>query len=238
MKDIVMVKENRMAFEDLSEVLAYDADSGVFTWKKDVSSRIKTGCRAGTFLRLQNGKDYLSITYRGRKLSAAQTAWLLHYGEWPDRSVFFIDEDTTNLRISNLKLADHKAIRVRQEDGSVKYKMSADQVRHYGLARNYGITLTEYAQMFANQGGVCAICGKPETHKIPGRKRSDGESRPIRDLSVDHCHKTGAVRELLCNACNHVLGAAKDDPEILRKAADYIERHAGDKEQPQGPRPL
>lgn len=219
-----MVKENGLTFEDLSEVLAYDAASGAFTWKKTVSSRIKAGHRAGTFLRLQNGKDYLSITYHGRKLSGAQLAWLLHYGEWPDRSVFFIDEDTTNLRIKNLKMADHKAERVIREDGSVGYKMTAEQARHYGLARNYGISLTEYADMYAKQGGVCAICGKPETHKVPGRKRSDGEVRH-RDLSVDHCHGTGAVRELLCNACNHVLGSANDDPEILMAAAEYLKRH-------------
>lgn len=228
MKGFAMVKDNGLTLEELSEVLTFDAGSGVFTWKVDVSSRIKKGHRAGTFLRLQNGKDYLSVTYRGRKLSGAQLAWLLHYGEWPDRSVFFIDGDTTNLRISNLKMADHKSIRVRQDDGSIKYKMSTNQVRHYGLMRSYNLTLTEYALMFAKQNGVCAICGNPETHKVPGRKRSDGDGKTVRDLSVDHCHETGRVRELLCNACNHVLGAAKDDPEILRKAADYIDRHKAD----------
>lgn len=219
-----MVKAIDLTFDELSEVLDYDAASGGFTWKKTTSTRAKKGQRAGVWQKMQNGKDYYSITYRGRKLAGAQIAWLLHYGEWPDRSVYYIDGDTTNLRISNLKMADHKAVRVRQDDGSIKYKMSAEQARHYGLARNYGITLTEYAEMFAKQGGVCAICGKPETHKVPGRKRGDGEVR-YRDLSVDHCHDSGAIRELLCNACNHVLGSANDDPEILRKAADYIERH-------------
>jgi hypothetical protein len=173
---------------------------------------------------MQNGKDYYSITYRGQKMSGARAAWLLHYGEWPDRSVFYVDGDSLNLRIANLKLADHKAERVPQEDGSVKYKMTAGQARHYGLVRNYNISLTEYAQMFADQNGVCAICEQPERAKLPGRKTAETENR-MRDLSVDHDHKTGTVRQLLCNSCNHVLGAAKDDPNILLAAADYLRRH-------------
>ena len=219
-----MVKKVNLTFDDLSEVLDYDPASGVFTWRVTTSSRAKKGQRAGVVQRMQNGKDYYSITYRGRKLSGAQIAWLLTHGEWPDTSVFFVDEDPTNLRISNLKLAAHKSERVVREDGSVAYKMTAAQARHYGLNRNYGITLTEYAEMYAKQGGVCAICKRPETHKVPGRKTKATEGR-VRDLSVDHCHGSGGVRELLCNDCNHMLGSAKDNPETLRAAADYLERH-------------
>ena len=219
-----MVKEVKVAFSDLDPVLAYCPDTGSFTWKQTVSSRAKSGSPAGTWLTLQNGRDYLSITFAGRKLSAAQVAWLLYYGEWPDRSVFYIDGNTRNLRISNLKLADHKAIRITKDDGSKGYRMSPGQVRHYGLQRNYGITLTQYSEMYNAQGGVCAICGKPETARIPGRKTKTCDSG-VRDLSVDHCHQTGAIRGLLCNACNHILGEAKDDPTILRKAADYLDKH-------------
>lgn len=223
-KGIAMVKSAKLTFDELAEVLSYDPDTGIFTWRVSVGSRVRAGARAGVKQMMQNGKEYWSVTYRGQKLSGAQLAWLLYNREWPDRSVFFIDENPTNLRISNLKLADHKAIRVRQEDGSVKYKMSAEQVRHYGLARNYNLTMTEYSQMFAKQGGVCAICQKPETAKLPGRKTDTTEVR-VRDLSVDHCHKTGKVRALLCNACNHILGEAKDDPTVLRAAADYLDKH-------------
>jgi hypothetical protein len=224
MRKGIMVKKSPLTFDDLSEALSYDPDTGNFFWKKTVSTKMKAGSRAGVKQRMQNGKDYWSITYRGRKLSGAQLAWLLQTGEWPDRSVFFIDEDPTNLRFSNLKLAEHKAVRIQQEDGSVKYKMSAEQARHYGLVRYYNIGLTEYAQMFADQGGVCGICKKPEAAKLPGRKTGLTESR-VRDLSVDHCHKTGKIRELLCNSCNHILGEAKDDPQVLRAAADYLDKH-------------
>jgi len=219
-----MVKSVEIGFEELSSVFSYDPNEGAFTWKVTTSPKAKAGQRAGVWQRMQNGKDYYSITYKGRKMSGAQAAWFLHYGKWPDRSVFFIDENPMNLRISNLKLADHKAIRIVREDGSTGYKMTTEQARHYGLVRNYNISLTEYAQMFADQNGVCAICNQPETAKLPGRKTESTESR-VRDLSVDHDHETGKVRELLCNSCNHLLGAAKDNPEILEAAAAYIRRH-------------
>ena len=224
-----MVKPVKFTFEEMSGVIHYDAEEGEFSWKVTTSSRGKAGGRAGVWLRLQNGKDYYCITYKGRKMSGAQVAWLLHYGEWPDRTVFYIDGNTRNLAIANLKLAEHKAIKITDADGKSRYKMTEEQVRHYGLRRHYDLSLTEYAQMFAAQGGVCAICKKPETAKLPGRKTESSENR-TRDLSVDHCHKTGRVRQLLCNACNHILGEAKDDPEVLSAAAEYLKRHLSETE--------
>lgn len=221
-----MVKSVNFTFQEMANILNYDADTGAFTWKVSINSRAKAGQRAGVKQRMHNGKDYYSITYKGRKLAGSQVAWLLHYGEWPDRSIFFIDANPMNLQISNLKIADHKAFRVVKEDGSIGYKMTNEQSRHYGLVRNYNISLTEYAQMFASQNGVCAICNQPETGKIPSRKSDQSASR-VRDLSVDHCHKTGKIRQLLCNSCNHMLGEAKDNEEILLAAADYLRKHSG-----------
>lgn len=217
-----MVKNVELTFECLSDVLSYDAESGSFTWRVSINSRAKQGHRAGVWQRMQNGKDYYSITYRGRKLSGAQVAWLLHYGEWPDRSVFFIDGDTKNLKISNLKLAEFKAERVEKEDGSTRYKMSKNQQRHYGLMRYYGISISEYAEMYRKQDGKCAICHHPET-----TKDHRGE---LRVLAVDHCHDTGAVRELLCYSCNSMLGQAKDKVEVLLAGAEYIKKHSANKD--------
>lgn len=67
----------------------------------------------------------------------------------------------------------------------------------------------EYASRLTAQGGVCAIC-----------KRPDGRL----SLARDHCHRTGAWRGLLCGRCNKGLGLFKDSPELLRVAALYIER--------------
>lgn len=74
---------------------------------------------------------------------------------------------------------------------------------------NFGITWDEYESLLADQNFRCAICGgKPRKHA----------------LAVDHDHRTGEIRGLLCSRCNHrLLGAANDDPARLRKAADYLE---------------
>jgi hypothetical protein len=63
-----------------------------------------------------------------------------------------------------------------------------------------------------SQNGVCAICGSP-----PTGTRSHGL------LAIDHCHDTLKIRGLLCNNCNNGLGRFKDNPDSLRKAADYLE---------------
>jgi hypothetical protein len=69
-----------------------------------------------------------------------------------------------------------------------------ERVRIY--KKLYGITIEDYNRMFAEQDGKCAICKSDESIK--------GEIRQF--FTVDHCHKTGVVRGLLCIACNSLLG--------------------------------
>jgi len=77
--------------------------------------------------------------------------------------------------------------------------------------RKYGITLDIYNEMAKAQDYKCKICSTAK----PGTR--------VNRFSVDHCHKTGIVRGLLCGACNRALGQFKDSPEFLRNAADYLE---------------
>lgn len=91
-------------------------------------------------------------------------------------------------------------------------KADLDKARDNMLRASYGITLEIYNEMLRSQEGVCAICR--------GRQQKD------KALCVDHCHKTGKVRGLLCNACNSMLGFAKDKRARLRAAAAYLEEHA------------
>jgi hypothetical protein len=84
----------------------------------------------------------------------------------------------------------------------------------------HGITLDEYNKKKEEQKDLCASCGKPEVAKIWKNQKLG-----IKRLSVDHCHTTGKIRDLLCQQCNMALGALREDPIIIRKLADYIERH-------------
>lgn len=80
----------------------------------------------------------------------------------------------------------------------------------------YGLTVDDYDRMLAEQGGVCKLCGQP-----PNPEGIRASSK----LHADHDHESGVVRDLLCTTCNRGLGYFKDDPVLLRAAAEYIERH-------------
>jgi hypothetical protein len=98
--------------------------------------------------------------------------------------------------------ADHP-----QEIAEHKHK-SAQSHNHWTLQTRYGITEDEYQEMYQRQNGLCAACNKPSTGK--------------RRLHVDHDHETGAVRGLLCQGCNTVLGMAHDDVDRLMSLAAYL----------------
>lgn len=67
---------------------------------------------------------------------------------------------------------------------------------------HYGLTFEEHKILFSDP--FCRICGREGHH-------------------IDHDHKTGKVRGLLCRACNPAIGAMQDNPELLRRAALYVE---------------
>lgn len=91
------------------------------------------------------------------------------------------------------------------------------RTRRSKLKTQYGITLDDYERMLASQNGVCAICRKREVSIDP-------QGGKVKSLAVDHCHATGKVRGLLCNACNGGLARFRDNAMALRVAADYLER--------------
>jgi hypothetical protein len=83
------------------------------------------------------------------------------------------------------------------------------------LRRTYHISAAEYDELFARQNGGCAICGERQRSRKP-----DGEPRL---LHVDHDHRTGQVRALLCSGCNGGLGGFRDRIELLTKAIAYLQ---------------
>lgn len=72
--------------------------------------------------------------------------------------------------------------------------------------------------MLAGQQGVCAICEKPETTR--------GRGGATRRLAVDHDHRTGVVRQLLCHRCNLVTWAVEENPALLDAVRAYLLRHS------------
>jgi len=115
--------------------------------------------------------------------------------------------------------ARHKAYQQKRRPANNEYwkKRYADNPRKSkdaNLKNSYGISIEEYEIMFEKQGGRCAICGK---HQSELTKR----------LFVDHDHKTGQVRGLLCANCNAGLGHFYDDRGIMFHAIVYI-AHKGD----------
>lgn len=89
--------------------------------------------------------------------------------------------------------------------------------RNLNFKREYGISLEEYDDMLFKQSGQCLICGDSQNLNV-----IDYRSGKNRRLAVDHCHKTGKVRGLLCDWCNRALGFLRDDPELFEKAAEYL----------------
>lgn len=83
-------------------------------------------------------------------------------------------------------------------------------LRNWSLKNKYGITIQQYEELFDAQDGVCAICRKPQSD---GRKKM---------LAVDHDHKTGVVRGLLCSPCNLGLGIVGDDIAGLEAVIVYL----------------
>lgn len=110
--------------------------------------------------------------------------------------------------------AENKAERARKQRA---YNPRA--AKNTDLKKMYGVTIGDFDRMAHEQDYCCSICGARES-------AVDKFGLPRR-LAVDHCHNTGKVRALLCTNCNKSLGGFKDNPQLLRIAADYLDRHRG-----------
>lgn len=99
-----------------------------------------------------------------------------------------------------------------QQDNSERYSQYVQQqsgneeVNFRRRARNYGLTPEELQKLLDDADGKCEICEQP----------------PTRWLVVDHCHKGGNVRGILCEQCNQALGLFKDNPEVMQRAINYL----------------
>jgi hypothetical protein len=88
-------------------------------------------------------------------------------------------------------------------------RKNPEKMRNSHLKRMYGLDQDRYDQLLAGQNGSCWICHNPP----------DG-----RPLGVDHDHKTGEVRGLLCITCNTGLGGFKDSIQLMERAILYLSK--------------
>lgn len=217
----VSMKYEHLTLDRLKKVVSYDPITGVFVWKvrPHNKSRKRIGDQAGS--PKATGHRYIGID--GRTYLCSQLAWFYVTGEWARGRIGVKNEKPDDLRFDNLFA--YQSIGGRYEmtlEGRAKYRRDHKDAlphvhRSYAWKRLYGIDAETYQRMFAEQGGNCAICKGPERARTP-----EGE---LKWLTVDHDHKTGAVRALLCSYCNHTLGHAQDSPERLEAAAAYLREH-------------
>lgn len=110
-----------------------------------------------------------------------------------------------NAKKRQAKMKDNYKQRIARNPGKAK----ADSRRHR-LKSVYGITPQQYDDLLKKQQKRCAICRCAE-------KRGE-------NFAVDHCHKTGKVRGLLCRSCNLALGLVSDSTATLKSAIKYLAR--------------
>lgn len=211
-------KVPHLTHDQVRSALDYNPATGAFVWKISPAKNVKVGSVAGG---VGDSRGYRYIRLDGCEVTDARLAWFYMTGEWPERRVRFKNGNPSDCRFENLTLFngiagefDHKS-----QEGRIAYqreyrRKTPEIQKARALRDSFGISLEEYEKMLSEQNGVCAICIKPETHKRNGK---------LKALAVDHNHKTGAIRGLLCSDCNTGIGKLKDDPEVLRSAIRYLE---------------
>jgi hypothetical protein len=101
----------------------------------------------------------------------------------------------------------------KKEWGQRRPYNSAKQRNSY-LRKAYGLTFAQYDEMYNSQDGKCLICNKTLESSKGGRS-----------VHIDHDHKTGKIRGLLCQHCNNMLGHAFDNTDVLSSAIAYLNHH-------------
>lgn len=131
-------------------------------------------------------------------------AWIREYNKSPDGKKVRADWRKRNEKRIKEWQKIYKNDPEKREQRKVYHKQ-------YWL-KQYGLTVEDYDKLFEDQNGRCAIC------------KSDSFDKRRKALAVDHDHVTNKIRGLLCRRCNQAIGAFQDNPDLLRKAATYLEK--------------
>ena len=210
-------KTPNLTHEQVREALDYNPATGVFVWKISPAKNVKIGAVAGGNNKA-NGYRYIRLY--GEEVTAARLALFYMTGKWPEGRVQSKNGDVDDCSFDNLTVAQRLEgdFDYRTQSGRIRYyreyrRKSPERERQTHLRVKFDLSLDDYDLMLAAQNGVCAICKQPETHLRNGK---------LKALAVDHDHKTGKIRGLLCSDCNTGIGKLKDSIDVLTSAVQYL----------------
>lgn len=113
------------------------------------------------------------------------------------------NRDKVNAKRRQSQAAPEVRARLAQRQRE-KRRQDPERFRDHDRKKLYGISRAEWERLLQEQGGRCAVCFR----EAP--------------LAVDHCHKTGKVRGLLCRSCNCAIGLFHEDTERMAQAVTYL----------------
>lgn len=129
------------------------------------------------------------------------------------------NRELTRQRTKERYRKNSAAIKAKVHKWRKEHPEHTAQMQRVCKLRSYGLTIQNYNEMLESQNNCCAICSSLDTRTKRSAHLTDSY------YVVDHDHKTGLVRGLLCGHCNTALGLFNDSVENLRKAIEYLERH-------------
>lgn len=139
-------------------------------------------------------------------------------------SEFYVRKDPTRAKYQKCKPCileerrrDYHKDKTKYQEQAKRYRLKNPLAkRNTKLKQAYGIGIEEYEAILKSQGGVCAGCKRNVTWKRCGKTMP---------MNIDHCHKTGQIRGILCLHCNRGLGCAEDNIQILKNWINYLEKY-------------
>lgn len=139
------------------------------------------------------------------------------------RKHYYAHHEEIKARRAKLRAQNKEVVNARKREHRARLKAAGiyptrkgrvydpTKEHEYWIRRRFGLSPTEYKRLLALQGGGCAICGAETS--VNGQR-----------LAVDHDHTTGAIRGLLCRSCNLGIGYFRDNPDLLARAVEYLNR--------------
>lgn len=175
-------------------------------WKFLTEFSKDSGNKDGLYTWCKQCVKELSIKNRDKRNKKAK--------EWRENNKEYVQKYSKNYEQTHKKERNKQKRKRRKEN----YEYYKDK----DLRRTHNISLKVYKKILDEQNNVCAICKLPESiiNTVSGKKL---------DLAVDHNHKTGKIRGLLCGKCNKALGVFNDDASYLLKVIDYLKIYDGNK---------